>query len=71
MTRLEANIEIVKKLTDYFYNNPDTRFHQALFNLNINEFETTQDSDSGFDRTFLKDKYNQESLVTLNKLLCN
>lgn len=72
MTRLEANVQIIEKLSDYFYDNPDTRFHQALFNLNINEFsEQTQKNIKlpDFDgKTTFKDRYNEESSITLSKL---
>ncbi len=68
MTRYEANMKIVLLLQNYLEMNKDTRFQQALFNLKINEFETRLDLDSGFDRTLLKDKYNEESRDTLKKL---
>jgi hypothetical protein len=51
------------------------RFHQILFNLNINEFsEKTKENIKKIDfdgKTTFKDKYNEESSSTLNKLLCN
>lgn len=68
MTRLQANMKIITMLTTYCYENPDIRFHQALFNLNINEFETKDDLGRVEVLPYLKDKYNEESLVTLSKL---
>jgi len=71
MTRQEANIKICKILKDYCEQNPDVRFTQALFNLGINEFKTMLDLDSTIDRTCLKDKYDEESEVTLKNLYQN
>ena len=68
MTRRQANLTILDHIEQYILNNPEVRFNQALFNLGINELETTLDLDSGFDRTFLKDKYNEESEITLKNL---
>jgi hypothetical protein len=34
----EANKEILRILTDYLTKNPDIRFGQALYNLNINKW---------------------------------
>lgn len=68
MTRLEANLKILDYIEQYICNNPDVRFHQALFNLNINEFETKDDLGRIEVLPYLKDKYNQESSLTLSKL---
>lgn len=35
MSRLKYNLEILKILEEYIVNNPDIRFGQALYNLNI------------------------------------
>ena len=35
MTRLESNREILKILSDFIEKNPEQRFSQALYNLNI------------------------------------
>jgi hypothetical protein len=75
MTRLEANLKILDVIKQYVFDNPTMRFHQVLFNLNINEFsEQTKQNIKKIDfdgKTEFKDKYNQESSLTLNKLLCN
>lgn len=70
MTRQEANIKIAEELLEICKseNGKHLRFHQLLFNLGINEFETSLDLDSGSDKTFLKDKYNQESTETLKQI---
>ena len=72
MTRQDANLKIINKLVDYIYDNPEVRFHQMLFNLNINEFsDETKENIRNVEfngKTTFKDKYNQESLITLSKL---
>lgn len=57
--RQEYNLKIVKRLEEYFIANPDIRFFQALWNLNI--IETVSDK--------IKDKYNEEPKVTYNNLI--
>lgn len=53
MDRLKTNLEILKALENYFLQNPDLRFHQALCNLKINLNDT---------------QYYEESLATLKRL---
>lgn len=67
MTRKEANLEICKKLTEFFLKeeNKDLRFTQGLFILDINEL----DYNSLFKPVqVLKDKWAEESVTTLNNL---
>lgn len=40
MTRLEYNKQLLKILKDYLETNPDIRFIQALWNLNIIDLRT-------------------------------
>jgi len=73
MTRYEANMQIILLLSNYLEMNKDTRFHQALFNLGINEFsEGTKNSMTKMDfdgrNTTLADKYDEESSATYLKL---
>jgi hypothetical protein len=67
MTRKEANLEICKRLTEYFENNPELRFTQGLFSLKINSFRREFNDETG-SLLKLEDKYNEESIVTLKKL---
>lgn len=53
-TRLEANREIIIKLEDYLEANPDSRFIQALWALNVIEQN--------------QDKFYEESEATLKVL---
>ena len=59
MNRQEYNLKIINKLQQYFIDNPDIRFFQALWNLNIIETVNVK----------IKDKYNEESKVTYNNLI--
>jgi hypothetical protein len=72
MTRLEANLKILDYIKQYVSDNPTIRFHQVLFNLNINEFsEQTKENIKKIDfdgKTEFKDRYNEESSSTLLKL---
>ena len=54
VSRLNCNNQIIKIISDYVKNNPDIRFIQALYNLNIIIPEFNQ--------------YNEESSLTLKKL---
>jgi len=58
--------EIIQLITGYLEANPGIRFGQALFNLNINEFEDQQDpSRKGF---LLRDIYNDSDKRILNRI---
>ena len=57
---------IIQLITEYLEANPDIRFGQALFNLNINQFEDQQDpSRKGF---LLRDIYNDSDQRILNRI---
>lgn len=57
--RQKINLEIVKKLEEYFKKYPDIRFFQALHNLNIIEVKNGE----------IVDKFYEESATTLNRML--
>lgn len=59
MNRFQANQQILKKLEEYFYNNPDMRFHQGLMALKV-------ESPQPF--TMPEDKFYEESEITLKQL---
>ena len=57
---------ILQIITQYIEANPQARFGQALFNLNINQFEDQQDpSRKGF---LLRDIYNDSDQKILNRI---
>ncbi len=75
MTRYEANMQILLRLSNYLEMNKEARFCQALFNLDINEFSEGTKNDMvkmSYDHrgTTLTDKYTEESEITLNQLKC-
>jgi hypothetical protein len=57
---------IIRRITEYLDKYPDQRFGQALFNLNINEFESipTGSGQSGK----LRDIYNDSDLQILQRM---
>ena len=58
--------EIIQLITGYLEANPDIRFGQALFNLNINQFEDQKDpSSKGF---LLRDIYNDTDQKILSRI---
>jgi hypothetical protein len=63
MARQESNLEICKKLTEYFSRpeNRDIRFFQALSNMGLLE----QQYDDRLNVTGVKDPFYQESAKTL------
>lgn len=60
------SLEILKKIQDYLEENPSIRFGQALFNLGINEFDTTNKRNP-----FLRDIYNDSDSAILNRIKKN
>lgn len=60
--RQEANLQIVNMLRDYFLSFPDSRFGQALSNLNIIEYDRTKLTPEVIDPFF------EESVDTLEKV---
>ncbi len=69
MNRQSSNYAIVAKLLDYFEKNPQIRFHQGLWNLNIIERDMPVRIAPGQSELGrIIDKYNEESTETLKKL---
>ena len=66
MTALHS--KIIKLLSDYLEKNPDQRFTQALFNLGINEFEETNTIVKRDVQPILRDVYNDEDEVVLERV---
>ena len=60
--RQNANLQIVNMLRDYFLSFPDSRFGQALANLNIIEYDRTKLTPEVIDPFF------EESVDTLEKV---
>ncbi|MFB3387244.1 hypothetical protein [Flavobacterium sp. LAR06] len=57
---------ILELLESYLEKNPSQRFGQALFNLNINEFNETIDSRN--PNYTLRDIYNDNDSATLERI---
>jgi len=68
MTRQEANRDIIKKISEYNERYPDMRFHQILYNLDINQGELEMKEGVSTGNLVLIDKYNEESVKTLNRI---
>ena len=73
MNNQQTNIEICTKLLEWFSKeeNKEQRFMQGLFNLNITDFssETLYNISRGFNKiNTLRDRYDESSKVTLNRL---
>lgn len=65
--RQEANVEILQMLGEAVIKYPDLRFGQILANLGIIEYERNT-----YDETLItKDPFNEESVVTLNRMRKN
>ena len=60
MTRYEANKKILEILSNYIENNPEQRFIQILWNLELINI---------YNSELIEDRYNEESETTLNKIL--
>lgn len=62
--RQNANVEILQMIGDAVMKYPDLRFGQILVNLGIIEYERNT-----YDETLItKDPFNEESVVTLNRM---
>lgn len=66
--RQEANLEILNKIEVAVMNFPDLRFGQILVNLGIIQYQ--RDS-VNFNIIGIKDPFNEESVVTLNRMRKN
>lgn len=60
--RYHYNLEICRKLMEYFSRNQEMRFFQAIQNLGMQEFEVT------IDGMMIPDNFHEESEITYNKL---
>ena len=62
--RQSANLEILNKIEEIILNYPDLRFGQILVNLHIIEYERNT-----YDEICIpKDPFNEESIITLNRI---
>ena len=71
--RKEYNLQILELLKQYFENNPYMRFHQGLYDLNLIDIDEKVRMDEIEERInqgniLIKDCFNEESKVTLQKL---
>lgn len=66
--RQEANVEILQMLGEAVMKYPDLRFGQILVNLGIIQY---QRDPASFDIIGIKDPFNEESVVTLNRMRKN
>ena len=71
--RFHANLEICRKLMEFFSKNQDIRFFQGLNILGLqNPIKVDEVKyDEGYrvrDEIIIKDNFHEESLTTLNKL---
>lgn len=78
MTRQDYNISIANYILNHCKSseNKDQRFHQLLFNLNINEFSDQSKKDiqeirhpNDIVNVTFKDKYQEESKITFDNLM--
>lgn len=71
MKELETNLKILKELGNFFRRNPDVRFIQGLWALNIFESATKEEIlkiEKEKCGHVCKDKFYEESASTLEKL---
>lgn len=66
--RQQANREILKNIEEMVNKYPDLRFGQILVNLGIIQY---QRDPASFDIIGIKDPFNEESVVTLNRIRKN
>lgn len=66
--RQEANLEILNKIGMAVMKYPDLRFGQILVNLGIIEY---QRDPASFDKIGVKDPFNEESVITLQRIKNN
>lgn len=68
MTRLEANLEILFKLRQFFVSNPDMRFMQSLQALKLQKIFIDTDIYGNIEKQYIEDNFLEESIKTLEKL---
>jgi hypothetical protein len=61
-----AGFEIVETLREYLVKNPEIRFTQALYNLDINQFANKENP--GTEKHQLRDPYNDSNKVVLERV---
>lgn len=66
--RQEANLEILNEIRLAMVKYPDLRFGQILVNLGIIEY---QRDPASFDKIGVKDPFNEESVITLQRIKNN
>lgn len=66
--RQQANREILKNIEEMVNKYPDLRFGQILVNLGVIQY---QRDPASFDIIGIKDPFNEESVVTLNRMRKN
>ena len=66
--RQQANQEILRNIEEMVNKHPDLRFGQILVNLGIIQY---QRDPASFDIIGNKDPFNEESVVTLNRIRKN
>ena len=66
--RQQANQEILRSIEEMVNKHPDLRFGQILVNLGIIQY---QRDPASFDIIGIKDPFNEESVVTLNRIRKN
>lgn len=66
--RQQANQEILRNIEEMVNKHPDLRFGQILVNIGIIQY---QRDPASFDIIGIKDPFNEESVVTLNRIRKN
>jgi len=61
MKRKYSNMQIVRKLHQYFNENPDIRFIQGLWDLGLIDYED-------YEKFIIKDRHYEESGITLKRM---
>jgi len=62
----EDHKKMIQILTEFLEKNPDQKFAQALFNLNINQLKNSSPNDSS---TSLRDIYNDSDQRILSRMI--
>lgn len=68
MNRQEANRKIVEELSKAVEKYPELRFHQILFNMDVNVPVPILDENGVMEGMHFKDLYNEESSKTLDRM---
>lgn len=64
--RLESNKKLLELLEEYLNSNPDIRFIQALWNLDIIDRQVIDAC--GFETSFIVDRFYEEPKETLKRI---